>query len=257
MRRRRSRLAPADVSLQLRVGSSSGGERAVVAVEDGHHRQISRRLGRATREGPAAFVFGRRYSAGDLDPCRLGRRSHRDQRTRPGASRSRASRHRVVVSTTTRTGQQVARERFGERRMSSTIRWISPRRCGRISASCGRNCSCWPRPSSGRACFTNVESAAIPVAVVNARISDRSYPRYLRLKVLWRRILSGLAVVLAQTEEDATRLRAIGVPADRVKLGGNLKYDVRANSASEVVESIRAALAGEGKTAGLRQHARG
>jgi len=87
----------------------------------------------------------------------------------------------------------------------------------------------------------------IPVAVVNARISDRSYPRYLRLRFLWRRILSELAVVLAQSEEDVSRLGAIGVPAKRVKVGGNLKYDVRAASTSEVVELIRAALPPEAK----------
>jgi 3-deoxy-D-manno-octulosonic-acid transferase len=84
--------------------------------------------------------------------------------------------------------------------------------------------------------------AKVPVAVVNARISDRSYPRYLRLRFLWRRILRGLTVVLAQSEEDVSRLRAVGVPADRARLGGNLKYDVRAASDSGLVGLIRAAL---------------
>jgi 3-deoxy-D-manno-octulosonic-acid transferase len=94
----------------------------------------------------------------------------------------------------------------------------------------------WPRM------LHECRRADVPVAVVNARISDRSYPRYLRLKTLWKRFLSGLAIALAQTEEDATRLRAIGVPAERVKVGGNLKYDVRANPASEIVDSIHAVL---------------
>ena len=41
--------------------------------------------------------------------------------------------------------------------------------------------------------------AAIPVAVVNARVSDRSLPRYLRLRGLWKRILASLSLVLAQS----------------------------------------------------------
>jgi 3-deoxy-D-manno-octulosonic-acid transferase len=68
----------------------------------------------------------------------------------------------------------------------------------------------------------------IPIAVVNARISDRSYPRYMRLRGLWRGILSSLTLVLAQSEEDVGRLRAIGVPGNRVFWAGNLKYDIRA-----------------------------
>ncbi len=94
----------------------------------------------------------------------------------------------------------------------------------------------WPRM------LWECRRAGIPVAVVNARISDRSFPRYLRLHSLWRRILLALKLVLAQSEADATRLRAIGVPLQRVKVGGNLKYDVRAASDSEGVAMIRAAM---------------
>ncbi len=159
---------------------------------------------------------------------------------------SKASRHRIVVSTTTRTGQQVARERFGEGNVfyypldfASTVRpWLRKLRPKLFVLA---ETEFWPRM------LHECRMASIPVAVVNARISDRSYPRYLRLKVLWKRILSALAVTLAQTEEDATRLRAIGVPAERVKLGGNLKYDVRADPAAEVVASIRAALPANAK----------
>ncbi len=155
--------------------------------------------------------------------------------------RARAPRYRIAVSTTTRTGQQVARERFGAENVfyypldfASAVRpYIRQLRPKLFVLA---ETEFWPRM------LYECRRAGIPVAVVNARISDRSYPRYLRLKALWRRILCGLAIALAQTDEDAVRLRAIGVPADRVKLGGNLKYDVRANSASAVVESIRTAL---------------
>ncbi len=155
--------------------------------------------------------------------------------------RDRASAYRVVVSTTTRTGQQVARERFGPENVfyypldfASAVRPYLHELRPKLFVLA--ETEFWPRM------LHECRRASIPVAVVNARISDRSYPRYLRLRALWKSILSALAIALAQSEEDAARLRAIGIPTERVKFGGNLKYDVRANPASAIVELIRAAL---------------
>jgi 3-deoxy-D-manno-octulosonic-acid transferase len=154
--------------------------------------------------------------------------------------------HRVVVSTTTRTGQQIARGRFGASDVfyypldfASAIRPYLHQLQPQLFVLA--ETEFWPRM------LHECRRAAIPVAVVNARISNRSYPRYLRLKVLWKRILAALSIALAQTEEDASRLRAIGVPSGQVKLGGNLKYDVRAGSSAEIVNSIRTALPANAK----------
>jgi 3-deoxy-D-manno-octulosonic-acid transferase len=77
------------------------------------------------------------------------------------------------------------------------------------------------------------------MAVVNARISDRSQPRYLRLRRLWRPLLAQISLYLAQSEENAERLLRIGAPADRVHVSGNLKYDVRAAGASALVTMLK------------------
>jgi 3-deoxy-D-manno-octulosonic-acid transferase len=67
-----------------------------------------------------------------------------------------------------------------------------------------------------------------------------------------RRILAGalrnVDLFLAQTGEDARRLRDIGAPAERVQVSGNLKFDVPAPAAPPIVASLRAAfqLAGAG-----------
>jgi 3-deoxy-D-manno-octulosonic-acid transferase len=82
----------------------------------------------------------------------------------------------------------------------------------------------------------------VPVVVVNARVSDRSLPRYMRLRRLWRPFLQDLTLVLAQSAEDARRFIAIGVPGERVRVGGNLKFDARAPRAAGVVEQLRAQL---------------
>jgi 3-deoxy-D-manno-octulosonic-acid transferase len=144
----------------------------------------------------------------------------------------------VMISTTTRTGQELARERFGADRVfycpldlpwavGSYLRALRPRLL--ILAET----EFWPNLLSG--CF----SRSIPVAVVNARISDRSWPRYWRLRGLWRPWLQRLTAVLAQSEVDAARLRRLGCVLERVTVSGNLKFDVRAAEEAKATRLLR------------------
>ncbi|HTB98748.1 MAG TPA: 3-deoxy-D-manno-octulosonic acid transferase [Terracidiphilus sp.] len=133
----------------------------------------------------------------------------------------------VLLSTTTRTGYELARQRFGENRVfyyPLDVQWavrayldvVRPRMLVLAETEF------WPNLLSS--CFRR----GIPVAVVNARISDRSWPRYLKLRWFWQPLLSHLSCVLAQSENDAARLTAIGCDPARVAVAGNLKFDVRA-----------------------------
>jgi 3-deoxy-D-manno-octulosonic-acid transferase len=79
------------------------------------------------------------------------------------------------------------------------------------------------------------------VAVVNARISDRSWPGYRRARPILAGVLRNIDLFLAQTEEDARRLRDIGAPAERVQVSGNLKFDVAAPAVPPIVASLRSA----------------
>jgi len=65
--------------------------------------------------------------------------------------------------------------------------------------------------------------AAIPVHLVNARLSERAVRRYARFATLSRRLLVALQTIGAQTERDAGRFRSLG--ADQVQVTGNLKFD--------------------------------
>ena len=87
-------------------------------------------------------------------------------------------------------------------------------------------------------------SRGIPVAVVNARISNRSWPRYQRLRRLWRPLLSRLSRVLAQSQTDADRLLALGCLPDHVSVAGNLKFDVRVAQESEATRWLKSMSAG-------------
>ena len=65
----------------------------------------------------------------------------------------------------------------------------------------------------------------IPVILVNARLSDRSFRGYKRFGILFRSLFSSMAAVGAQNEQDAERLKDLGCKPDRVKVIGNLKFD--------------------------------
>jgi 3-deoxy-D-manno-octulosonic-acid transferase len=148
---------------------------------------------------------------------------------------------RVVVSTTTRTGQKLARERFGNARcfyFPLDLPWVVQRvvRVVRPALLVLTESELWPNML--HACSRR----RIPVVVVNGRVSDRSLPRYLRLRAAWKPFLSALSLVLAQSEEDRRRFIQIGVPQSRVRAGGNLKFDVRMASLLPIVEAVRAQL---------------
>jgi 3-deoxy-D-manno-octulosonic-acid transferase len=144
----------------------------------------------------------------------------------------------IAISTTTRTGQKLARERFGAERVfycpldlpwavRAYLKALQPRLL--ILAET----EFWPNLLHGCAC------RGIPVAVVNARISDRSWPRYRRLRGLWRTFLQPLSRVLAQSQNDADRLKAIGCQPQRVTVAGNLKFDVRAAQEAEATRLLK------------------
>jgi len=65
----------------------------------------------------------------------------------------------------------------------------------------------------------------VPVVVVNGRISDRSFPKYRKVKSLVRPIFRKVTLVLAQTDEYARRFKAIGAVPENVVVTSSLKYD--------------------------------
>jgi 3-deoxy-D-manno-octulosonic-acid transferase len=84
------------------------------------------------------------------------------------------------------------------------------------------------------------------IAVVNARISDRSWPNYRRFRTLLEKELENIDLFLAQTEADGTRLESIGAAPERVQVSGNLKFDVNLPPAPPIVADLRTSLAAAG-----------
>ena len=156
--------------------------------------------------------------------------------------RSEYAEHRVVVSTTTDTGQKLAASRFGADNvfyfpfdlafcLKPYFDALQP------ELIVVAETEFWPN-------FLRISNRrGAGVAIVNARISDRSFPGYRRWKFFLSRVLRNVDLFLAQTSEDAGRLRNIGANQDRVCIGGNLKFDISPPPSPAIVKQIRSALA--------------
>ena len=148
-----------------------------------------------------------------------------------------------AVSTTTETGQKLARQKLGEDLVfylpldlgvlvRRYLRALRPRLLVLMESEL------WPN------LILECSAQQIPIAVANARVSDRSFPRYMRLRRLWRPLLQRISLFLAQNSESMERLTSIGALPEQVVVTGNIKYDSRADLDRPVLATLRAALAG-------------
>ncbi|MEW6101879.1 MAG: 3-deoxy-D-manno-octulosonic acid transferase [Candidatus Omnitrophota bacterium] len=67
---------------------------------------------------------------------------------------------------------------------------------------------------------------AIPVVIVNGRISDSSFRGYSLIKFLLCRVLNKLSLYCVQTQTDAARLRSLGLLPEKIQVTGNMKFDI-------------------------------
>jgi 3-deoxy-D-manno-octulosonic-acid transferase len=147
----------------------------------------------------------------------------------------------IFVSTTTATGQTLARQRFGDNSVFfmpldfgfAVRRYLNALKPQVIVIA---ETEFWPN------LLHLARKRRTSVAVVNARISDRSFPRYRLFKWFFGRVLSEVDLFLAQTADDAQRLREIGASTGRVRVSGNLKFDVRTNAQPALIVGLRAAI---------------
>lgn len=133
---------------------------------------------------------------------------------------------RLIVSTTTRTGQELAKTAFADLAelvfyfpfdWKSTVR----RSLKRLSPSIVllMETEIWFNFIRETNHFGSV------IAIVNGRLSERSFRRYNYIKNFMHRILAYLDLALMQENADATRLMKLGIRAIKVKVTGNLKFD--------------------------------
>jgi 3-deoxy-D-manno-octulosonic-acid transferase len=152
--------------------------------------------------------------------------------------------YRIVISSTTETGQDLARKRFGEENvfyfpMDFAFAIRPYLRALRAELIVLAETEFWPN-------FLRLAHASgARMAVVNARISDRSWPNYRRFSWALRRMLRNIDLFLAQTPQDSERLQSIGADSSRVRISGNLKFDLSLPSPPPIVDRLRQAITGK------------
>lgn len=135
--------------------------------------------------------------------------------------------HSVVISTQTPTGARTLQDHWGDRVLhvyapldtpGAARRWFSrwqPQALVLVEREL------WPN------WLTACRERAVPVWVVNARLSTRTATAYAKRETLMAPIWAQLTGVVAADESSAHQFRQLGVPTARVQVSGNLKFDVR------------------------------
>ena len=133
--------------------------------------------------------------------------------------------HRLVVSTTTATGQRIARGFGGEVDAVCYAPFDFPpfvnRALDRIAPELFLMVDTEIWPNLLRAC----RRRGVGTLIVNGRVSDRSFRRYRLVRGCMRRVLADVGHVCAQTEEWGRRFVALGAERDHVTVTGSLKFD--------------------------------
>jgi 3-deoxy-D-manno-octulosonic-acid transferase len=151
--------------------------------------------------------------------------------------------HRFLLTHMTPTGRQTSEDLFGTSVESIYLPYDYPFAVRRFLAHF--------RPRLGLIMETELwpnliaacKSVGVPLALVNARLSEKSARGYARFPRLAHEALTKLAAIAAQGEADATRLLALGAP--RVEVLGNIKFDIAPPAgAAATADAFRARIGG-------------
>ena len=148
-------------------------------------------------------------------------------------------RFRVLVSTSTDTGFDLAQKRFPDCQVtwfpldfswavSNAVRFVQPRMVVLMELEL------WPN------FLGECHRQQIPVSVINARMSERSHRGYARIRSLMAPLFGRLALVAAQSQSNADRLQLLGVSHDRLHVTGSIKFDgVATDRRNPATEDLR------------------
>jgi 3-deoxy-D-manno-octulosonic-acid transferase len=133
----------------------------------------------------------------------------------------------IVVSTFTVSGAERVRSLFGqevEHRFAPLDTWTAVRRwLARMNPVAGliTETEIWPE------LYRQARRRGLPLFLINARLTDRSLRRATRMGALFRQALESINLALCQSDDDAERFIALGLPKERCQVTGNLKFDLQ------------------------------
>ena len=149
--------------------------------------------------------------------------------------------HRLVISTTTKTGQELARKIFADKADAIVyfpfdLKFSVRRALEHFKPSLVllMETEIWPR------FIHEAKLDGAKIAIVNGRLSQRSFARYSRFRAFMRRVLSDVDQTLMQYEPDAKRIIDLGIDTEKVAVTGNLKFEQTARETDyQLTEEFR------------------
>jgi 3-deoxy-D-manno-octulosonic-acid transferase len=134
--------------------------------------------------------------------------------------------HRLIISTTTKTGQNLAQQIFKDKvetcfyfpfdfrfSVRRALRRFKPAVILLVETEIWFNF------------LREANKSGASLAIVNGRLSEKSFKRYSYIKNFIRRVLSYIDLALMQENADAKRLMSLGAHPTKVKVTGNIKFD--------------------------------
>ncbi len=132
----------------------------------------------------------------------------------------------AVVTTMTEAGRDAARRRIPEADVHRLAPFDHPTAVRSFIAATRPELVAIAETELWPGYFVEARRASARIAIVNGRVSERAFERYLWLRPLIAEALGETDLVLAQTAADARRYRALGAPRRRVIVTGNTKFDL-------------------------------
>lgn len=191
------------------------------------------------------MLLARREVRGKEDPARRGERFGHASRPRPGGllvwihaasvgeSLSvlplidrlilEAGSPHILVTTGTVTSAKLMQERLPEKAMHQFVPLDHPSYCARFLSHWKPDLGVWVESEFWPNLIVEASERNIPLALVNARITERSFRNWRRARSFIANLLSRFSLLMAQDSASAERLRGLGASA--VSEPGNLKHD--------------------------------
>ena len=186
--------------------------------QTGSADKLGERLGSSPYLPPGVAIWVHGASVGEIRAAApLVQTLHRKFPERP-----------ILVTTFSATGRRHARQLFGDKVMVSLLPYDLPFFVGRFldtvkpAVAVIMETEIWPN------LYAACDKRKIPILLVSARMSARSFESYSRYGSLTCGTLKRLKAVAAQSEADAARFRDLGAAPERITVMGNLKFDVQA-----------------------------
>src|SRR5262249_52741549 len=148
--------------------------------------------------------------------------------------------HKLVISTVTNTGQKVAQDLFREKAalifyfpfdwkftVRRALKAIDPQLVLLVETELWFNF------------LREAHQHGAKIAIVNGRLSERSANRYMWIRGFVRRALNNVDLALMQHQDDAKRLKEMGMKNSRLRVAGNIKFDQPIGEENALTEEFR------------------